>query len=185
MIHRIFILFFVLLCISCSKSDDEASEYDPVYALEYTRLQSLDQISENVFYYAGIKVGDQKTSLLIPEDKSCRAAEFFGPAYDRDFPTLDFAYIKFAKGQLGCESTESAYFTETRLVEEGKLLATIRRGYPDRTSIPEAHFLVLKERIFKGLLEIGFQGDYLRIEDRMSNYKREDPNEKVYLYFKK
>ncbi|EKB08029.1 hypothetical protein HMPREF9716_01502, partial [Myroides odoratus CIP 103059] len=33
--------------------------------------------------------------------------------------------------------------------------------------------------------EIGFQGEYLRIEDRMSTYKREDPNEKVYLYFKK
>ena len=180
MFNRFFISISILLCICCSKSDDNASDVDPVYTLEYTKLQDIEQITRKTFYYAGIKIGDKKTSLLIPNSKSCRAEEFFGPSKDNSFPALDFAYIKFKEGQLRCEPTISSYFVETSLIDEGQLFTTIRAGYFDEAS----QRLVLKERIFKGILEIGFQGDYLRIEDRMSTYKREDPNEKVYLYFK-
>lgn len=98
MFNRFFISISILLCICCSKSDDDASDVDPVYTLEYKKLQEIEQITRKTSYYAGIKVGDKKTSLLIPDSKSCRAEEFFGPLKDSSFPALDFAYIKFEEG---------------------------------------------------------------------------------------
>lgn len=180
----IFGFIFSFFCISCSKSDDNGGEFDPVFDLAYTKLKDLEEINKKTFYYAGIKVGDKKTSMLIPGSMSCRASEFFGPAFDPEYLTLDFAYMKYKTGGLGCEVTNSSFLTETSLVGEGQLFTTIRDGYIDDSN-PLNIRIVLNERIFKGILEIGFQGDYLRIEDRMSTYKREDPNEKVYLYFKK
>ena len=73
------------------------------------------------------------------------------------------------------------------MVEDGKLLTTMLTGYfaMDKEFPWKAFRLYTSSRVYKGFLEIGFQGEYLRIEDRMSNYQRKDENEKVYLYFKK
>ncbi len=181
---QILVLLISILVFSCSKSDDTKDDSDPIFDLPYTKLKHLDDISNDVFYYAGIKVGNAKTSMLIPSSMSCRASEYFGPIFDPLHPDLDFTYIKYKNGELGCETTNSSFFSETSLVEEGQLFTTIRDGYIDDSN-PFNIKIVLQKRIFKGILEIGFQGKYLRIEDRMSTYKREDSNEKVYLYFKK
>ncbi|WP_353160369.1 hypothetical protein [Myroides odoratus] len=177
---QIVVLLLSVLIFSCSKSDDTRDDSDPIFDLPYTKLKHLDDISKNVFYYAGIKVGNAKTSLLIPGSTSCRASEYFSFMEEKVLPNLNFGYVKYQIGPLGCETTNSSFFTETKLINEGELFTTIRNGI-----IPERGPIILQERIFKGILEIGFQGEYLRIEDRMSTYKREDPNEKVYLYFKK
>lgn len=166
----------LLLLANCSKSSDD-SDFDPIFSQEYTQLQNLEEISSDIYYYAGIKIGDRKASMLIENSKSCRRYEYFSTMEDSNYETLDFVFMKFTEG-LGCVPTTSAFFLESQLIEEGKLFTTIREGdyYMD---------LFLGERMYKGILEIGFQGEYLRIEDRMSNYKRMDPEEKVYLYFKK
>ena len=180
----VFLVLSTLLLTSCSKGDDNSDNSDPVFELEYIKLKDIEEIKNQTFFYAGIKVGDKKTSLVIPGSMSCRASEYFGPAFDPLHPNLDFAYIKYKTGGIMCEVTNSSFFSETSLVEEGQLFTTIRDGYIDDSN-PFNIIIVLQERSFKGILEIGFQGEYLRIEDRMSTYKREDPNEKVYLYFKK
>ncbi|MCS4239263.1 hypothetical protein M2306_003051 [Myroides gitamensis] len=182
--RQFLVLLISILIFSCSKSDDNKDEFDPIFDLTYTKLKNLDDISKNVFYYAGVKVGNSKTSLLIPGSMSCRASEYFGPLFDPLYPSVDFTYIKYQDGEIGCKVTNSSFFSETSLVGEGQLFTTIRDGYIDDSN-PLNIKIVLQERSFKGILEIGFQGEYLRIEDRMSTYKREDPNEKVYLYFKK
>ncbi|MDR0224520.1 MAG: hypothetical protein LBI32_05630 [Myroides odoratus] len=178
--RQFLVLLISILIFSCSKSDDNKDEFDPIFDLAYTKLKNLDDISKNVFYYAGIKVGKAKTSMLIPGSTSCRASEYFSPMEEKTLANLNFGYIKYQIGPLGCETTNSSFFTETSLINEGELFTTIRNGI-----IPDRGPIILQERSFKGILEIGFQGEYLRIEDRMSTYKREDPNEKVYLYFKK
>lgn len=179
---KIGLLIVLLTSFSCSKSSDD-NDLDPVFSQEYTKLQSLEEISSNIYYYAGIKVGDRKASMLIENSKSCRSHEYFSIMREARYEVLDFGFIKFKEDNeegLGCIPTTSAFFLESQLIEEGQLFTTIREGI-----VSPIGDVVLYERVFKGILEIGFQGKYLRIEDRMSNYKREDPNEKVYLYFKK
>ena len=177
----------VLFSTSCSKSDDGKGGSD-IESKEYIKLKSLDEIRGGHFRYAGIKIGDRKATFLVENSKSCRAHEYFSTISSEFYPNLDFVYQQFEEGPLGCEKInsggavgyhDSIVFLESSLIEEGKLLTTILNGY---FAIGR---LYTSSRVYKGFLEIGFQGDYLRIEDRMSNYQRKDRNEKVYLYFKR
>lgn len=176
----IVLCFILLFSVSCSKSDDNKDNYDPISAMEYSKLKSLDEINNKIFYYAGIKRGNEKASMLSTGSYSCRANEFFSVIIKENQPNLNFGFIKFQSGNLGCETTDSVFFIDAKLLNEGELFTTLVDGY-----LHPQIGIVLGERRFKGSLEIGFQGEYLRIEDYMSNYERIDPNEKVYLYFKK
>ncbi|WP_158962033.1 hypothetical protein [Myroides fluvii] len=180
MFNSIIAVLVVCLLLSCSKSDDNKDNYDPISAMEYSKLKSLDEINNMIFYYAGIKRGNEKASMLSNSSSSCRANEFFSVIITENQPNLNFGFIKFQSGNLGCETTDSVFFIDTELLSEGELFTTLVNGY-----LHPQIGLILGGRRFKGTLEIGFQGEYLRIEDYMSNYERIDPNEKVYLYFKK
>jgi len=175
----LFIGIVAMPLFGCSKSDDAQEEEDDIFLLEYRELKDLNELKNKVFFYVGIKKGDAKTSMLIPNSRSCRAHEFFSQAKSNAYPTLEFSYIKMENGALGCEITTSVYFLTNNLIRDGILQTTLKEGVPSESGIQ----LLPKDAIYRGPIEIGFQGDYLRIEDRMSAYQREDPNEKVYLYF--
>lgn len=192
-------LLFLLALISnsCSKSDNGSSS--DIESKAYIKLKSLDEIKGVHYQYAGIKIGDRKATFLSENSKSCRAHEYFSSISSEYYPSLDFIYQAFEEGNFGCTEVVkripelemyfpvSTVFLENSLVEEGKLLTTLLIGYfaPDNRPENLPHRLYTSGRVYKGFLEIGFQGDYLRIEDRMSNYQRKDENEKVYLYFKR
>lgn len=198
LIYTTIICLIALTMNSCSNSDDNNGGND-IESKEYIKLKSLDEIRGGHFRYAGIKIGDRKATFLEENSKSCRAHEYFATISSEYYPNLDFIYQAFEKGELGCTQivkripeleiyySVSTVFLENSLVEDGKLLTTMLIGYfaMDKEFPEKASRLYTSSRVYKGFLEIGFQGEYLRIEDRMSNYQRKDENEKVYLYFKK
>lgn len=177
---NLLILLLFIPLLGCSKSDEEEEGKDEIFALEYKGLTDLDVLKNKVFYYVGIKRGDSKTSVLVPNSKSCRAQEYFTQARSDAEPTLDFGYIVMENGTFGCEQTTSVYFLDSELEREGVLKTQLKYG----ESVPMLG-IVLHDGgpMYSGEIEIGFQGEYLRIEDKMSSYIKADPNEKVYLYF--
>ncbi len=199
-LFSIVIVFFLAFIInSCSKSDDDDDKGANIESQPYIKLKSLDEIRGVHYRYTGIKIGDRKATFLVENSKSCRAHEYFSTISSEYYPNLDFVYQQFEEGAFGCVQVVkripelemyypvSTVFLENSLAEEGKLLTTMLTGYfaPDYSEPNKPDRLFTSSRVYKGFLEIGFQGDYLRIEDRMSNYQRKNENEKVYLYFKR
>ncbi|MDR0224522.1 MAG: hypothetical protein LBI32_05640 [Myroides odoratus] len=160
-----------LLLFSCSKSDDDSVDELDVFSLAYVPLNSFDELDMQGYYYAGFKAEGRKASMLIKNSKACRSHDFLSLSKTKEGILDKLEYAFYIEGSFGCFQYAMHTFEENKLIETGKIFTTIRDQYSNR--------------LFKGILEIGFQGEYLRIEDQISDYQRMDPNEKVYLYFKK
>lgn len=161
-------LFFML---GCSKSDDNKDDdFDAIFSQEVIPLKSFTELRAGSYLYAGFKAEGRKTSMLIEGSKSCTAYNDLFFIKDGEEGINAIEYNLHSPGQFGCRRYSTLLFLENRMYKEGVLFTTIKD--------------VFGKRVFKGLLEIGFQGDYLRLEDKISDYLRKDPDEKVYLYFK-
>jgi len=175
------LLCIVVLCLgsmltSCSKNDDH-KDTDPIFSLPYTPLKNLSKfLDKETYYYAGFKAGERKASMLTPTSTACNRNETLQFFYD-DLGKLK--YIKYYRTNRNCSGKETVVLSKNELISEGILLTKITE--------PMGDFEPLIEYDGKGNieLEIGFQGEYLRIEDYMSHYNRINPTDKVYLYFKK
>jgi len=170
----VLLMFFGLFfALGCSKSDDNA-DVDLVGSLAYRPLESLEELGKKQYEYVGIKVGDRKVGLLPSNTSSCSQND----KLEAQFTDDKFERIVFYRMSKNCKEKKEVRLVRNILVKEG-ILHTIVVG-----SIDDVSKLAIDEE-GRIALEIGFQGDYLRIEDRMSNFKRTKHNEKVYLYFKR
>ncbi|WP_410879076.1 hypothetical protein [Myroides sp. DW712] len=171
----------VVLCLgsiltSCSKNDDN-KDTDPIFSLPYIPLKSLSEFSDNeTYYYAGFKAGERNASMLSPTSTACNRDETLQFFYD-DFEEIK--YIKYYRTNRNCSGKETVVLSKNKLISEGILLTKIEELMGDFEPLPGDDDKGNIE------LEIGFQGEYLRIEDQMSHYNRTNPTDKVYLYFKK
>ncbi|WP_353100055.1 hypothetical protein [Myroides odoratus] len=170
LIKETLLIALCLLLFSCSKSDDDSVDEPDVFSLEYFPIKSFDELDRGSYFYRGFQAEDRKASMLLENTTSCVR---FNDLYIHKDSLENLSLIEYnfhESGQLGCNRYKTILFQENRLYEEGILFTTIRDPYG--------------KRLFKGLLEFGFQGGYLRIEDKISNYVKKDPEGKVYIYFK-
>ncbi|WHT37592.1 hypothetical protein QNH98_10280 [Myroides sp. mNGS23_01] len=170
---RLLVLFLMILSLGCSKGDDN-TDLDPIYSLEYKPLKSFTELGKKQYNYVGIKIGDKKVGLLSDSDKSCVRLDKV-QAHFEDDKLVELVYNRMERD---CSKSNKVRLVKNSLNEEG-ILHTIVHGSRDKLD----NLIIDEEGRIS--LEIGFQGDYLRIEDRMSNFKRTKHNEKVYLYFKR
>ncbi|MGG5506638.1 MULTISPECIES: hypothetical protein [unclassified Myroides] len=179
----IYILVSVTFLSSCS-SDDESS-YDPIFSAKYTPLTDFSQLGRSTYFYAGIKIEGYKTSVLPPDATSCIKDDILVPSFDEKD---NFSGLEYIRSNKRCsEGFGSIILVKNELVEKGVFRTNMYFNgnfYYDKEGVRQ-YYDSDENWAFKGNLEIGFQGDYLRIEDRMSHYTRPGSIEKVYLYFKK
>ncbi|WP_353100333.1 hypothetical protein [Myroides odoratus] len=179
---------------SCSSDDNKSSSDDPIFSQPYEELKSLDELAVGKYAYIGNKIGDRNVGV-VGETSNCKRVDYLVVHRNPTTSVLDsLTYNNFRldkiEGRLECMSI----FEFPRLLQKNEL---VRSGYM-RTSIEDGYLKQLykddgktkdgkkyeRKDYFKGEIEIGFQAGYLRIEDRLSDYKRLK-DEKVYLYFKK
>ncbi|MBB1139459.1 hypothetical protein [Myroides sp. WP-1] len=176
------ILVSVIFLSSCS-SDDESS-YDPIFSAKYIPLTDLTQLEKSTYFYAGIKIEGYKTSLLPPDGTSCVKDDILVPTFDNE---NNFERLEYIRTNKRCsEGFGSIILVKNKLIENGILRTNMYFNgnfYYDKNGVRQ-YYDSDENWEFRGNLEIGFQGDYLRIEDRMSHYSRPGSIEKVYLYFK-
>lgn len=177
-------LFLVLSLglVSCSKDDNKSNDDDPIFSLEYQPLKSLSELKGKKFRYAGIKVEGKNASMVSETSPLCSAADhiiFYPEDGKKNSP------IEFWRKPQNCGEYDIINFLEYYMVKEGLLSVRLFENFIPSTGIVSNSIseggTINGQRVE---LQIGFQGKYLRIEDRMSNYRRIKPDEEVFLYFK-
>ena len=176
------ILVLSLGLVSCSKDDNKSSDVDPVFSLEYHPLKSLSEVKGKSFRYAGIKIGDKKVGLFSDTSPECSTSDlivFYPENGEKNSPITFFRKTKI------CSGFDEINFIDYYMNKEGLLSTRLMKNYEPSTDISSNS--IIETSFTEGRryeLQIGFQGKYLRIEDRMSHYVRLNPDEVVYLYFK-
>jgi|GEM_PF-2244078 len=176
---------------SCSSDDNKSSSSDPIFSQPYTELTSLDELQTGRYQYVGNKIGDQKVGLFN-ESVPCKSSDYlFVHRTDAVLDSITYNNFKpeIIKDKVECFSVFEfpRLMQKNELVTPGHLETMVRDGYlqpifDDDGTVTKREYR--RKNHYLGQLEIGFQAGYLRIEDRLSDYKRLK-GEKVYLYFKK
>lgn len=200
-----FIALFIAIVLfaACSK-DDNKDNHDPVFSQPYTELQSLSELVYGKYQYIGNKIGDRKVGI-VNEGTYCKQLDYLLIATDSldvnaklitynnfrlekpnnvltcvsifDFPRKVIKFDLKSPGILKCNVEDDYWDSEEKRDEDGNV---VRDENGDIVYVD----VIKRKTHYSGDLEIGFQAGYLRIEDRLSDYKRVK-DEKVYLYFKK
>lgn len=186
------IVFFLLLFIGVSCSSDDNSKpdlNDPLFESEYTPLKSLKELNSTYIYY-GAKIGNRPFGAIA--SSNCLSKNTFTTyiSDSNDFFSNDSivfkSYMQEEKVNGECVVDFIRTLRQVKLVEEGKMYVDIHDFYYEevKDTLVEGGIRIdtIKNTYFKGDLEIGTQGGYLRIEDEFSRYNDKD---KVYQYFKK
>lgn len=186
------IVFFLLLFIGVSCSSDDNSKpdlNDPLFESEYTPLKSLKELNSTYIYY-GAKIGNRPFGAIA--SSNCLSKNTFTTyiSDSNDFFSNDSivfkSYMQEEKVNGECVEDFIRTMRQVKLVEEGKMYVDIHDfSYEEvKDTLVEGGIRIdtIKNTYFKGDLEIGTQGGYLRIEDEFSRYNGKD---KVYQYFKK
>ncbi len=189
-------IFSLLFLLSCSSSDDTV-DLDPIASAEFIPLKDFSELGRKTYFYAGIKAEGRKVSLLPDDTDSCQRDDFFAPVYNQEEQLVFFQYNRIGPR---CEGgTSLILFTNNKLVNDGIFETTLylvgssfdmddliaKESNDDDDVVKSVSSIDNKRRErYDGKLEIGFQGGYLRVEDRMSHYSRPRATDKVYLYFK-
>ncbi|WHT38496.1 hypothetical protein QNH98_16005 [Myroides sp. mNGS23_01] len=176
---------------SCSSDDNKSSSNDPIFSQPYTELANLDELQTGKYQYVGNKIGDRKVGL-ISEAAKCKSSDHL--LVHRTGTVLDsITYNNYRPEVIDNKEECLNIFKYPRLIQKyelvssGYLNALVEDGYLQAIIDDEGNVVrreYRRKEHFKGELEIGFQAGYLRVEDRLSDYKRLK-GEKVYLYFKK
>ncbi|MGG5576738.1 hypothetical protein ACPDHL_05260 [Myroides sp. C15-4] len=181
MIALAFIAGFTM--ISCSSDDNKEAAYD-VYNLPYTPLTDLSELGKETYFYVGIKIEGYKTQLIPPTKETCLKEDKIVALYNDDEMLVRLDY---KRSGINCKGYDNIRLTQNKIVQPGILNTNLyvagtyeKADNGDMVLVPSDS----NER-FEGDIEIGFQGRYLRIEDRMSHYSRPANVNKVYLYFEK
>lgn len=179
---------------SCSSDDGNPEKpVDPIFELEYVPLNDFSDVQSN-YIYAGAKIGDRPVGLISKNNcVSGNSITFYATsstAVTRD--SIFYLSNKFNEELgVGCEYDFSRTMRDVRMVEKGKMHVDIADFIWKEVRVPydslghqrdSIRIDIEKKGYYNGNLEIGFQGKYLRIEDKVSKYSGKD---KVYLYFKR
>ncbi|WP_413513744.1 hypothetical protein [Myroides odoratus] len=197
-LNLIIAVFLGLLTLSCS-SDEGGIKGDPIFSAEYIPLKDLSDLGKGTYFYAGFKAEGRKVSLLAENTDSCQKDDIFAPVFNANG---DLIFFQFHRSNSGCIGGYTVILlTNNQLLDTGIMETSLYSGgsysgeeekpgleeeeKPSFERIVKSTLDVVKSRErYDGPLEIGFQGGYLRIEDRMSHYSRPKQTDKVYLYFK-
>lgn len=177
----------VFLLISCSKNDDNKdSDVDLVFTAPYVPLSNIDEIkSTNTWYYQGAKIGPKKFGQI--SNSSCLSNNILvfhqTPLAKKD----SIVYLSYDVSDLvgkGCKLDFKRTIRRVKFVSEGKIFVDIYdyslQPVFDNVS-QTTRYDTIKNVIYEGNLEVGFQKSMLRVEDKFTHY---NGKEKVYLYFK-
>ncbi len=194
----VFFLATMIAITSCSSSDDDKN-VDTIVSQVYTPLSSIDNLAAGTYKYVGNDVGNGKVGLVNPSSSNCKEKDYLivyksGQKLD-SITYANYNSVISKDKEIVCQKLGVEYdrvFRNNRLNAAGMLttLVTEDEKIPLNTEekklTPEKEFKVITNTIFKGTLEIGEQAGYLRIEDKISNYKPGSQIKgKPYLYFKK
>lgn len=171
---------------SCSKDDNKENDFDPIFSLEYHPLKSLSELKGKKYKYSGIKVEGRKAGLLSETSTSCSRLDVL------TFNILDgdeLSTAEFLRNGVNCTNFDKILLFDFNLKQAGILSTKMsfnniggdKGNNEEENSLNAISTMNLNGRFN---LQIGFQGEYLRIEDRMSHYVRTNPDEEVFLYFK-
>ncbi|WP_413513213.1 hypothetical protein [Myroides odoratus] len=199
-------LFGAITIAACSSDDNSSSSNDPIFSQPYTELANLDELVTGKYAYVGNKIGDRKVGL-VPASNECKQKDYLvvhrtGVVLDSlsynnygyrvvddkrecrsifEFPRIVRGMNLLSPDKLKVLVTDD--YLESKVIDE---LGADGKPVLDEHGKPKKKTIYLRKRKehYSGNLEIGFQADYLRVEDRLSDYSRVK-DEKVYLYFKK
>ncbi|MEC4116444.1 hypothetical protein SAMN05421818_11923 [Myroides phaeus] len=193
-------LFLATLALitSCSSSDDN-SPLDPISSQPYNPLTSLTELEDGKYQYVGNDIGNGKVGIVNPTSGTCKENDLL-VVYktDQKLDSITYANYKTVigkKNEIKCEKIGGEYdrvlrnnrlnatgVLSTQMTEDAKIPLTEE----EKKENPGKEFKIERNLIYKGTVEIGKQGGYLRIEDHLSGYKPGSQIKgKPYLYFKK
>lgn len=192
------ILFLSLLFIGVSCESDDNNKQDPgdpLFESEYTPLKSFDEL-QRVYTYYGAKIGDRPSGAISNQNcLSNNTISFFlsndGTSTNDSIVFMSYKIDEETPKQ--CEVDFMRVIRDVNLVREGYLNVDItdisynfvKVTYKDSINGPTLDSIridTIRREIYKGDLEVGEQGGYLRLQDKFSRYSGK---EKVYQYFKK
>ncbi len=186
--------FFFLLAsvgiigVGCSKSDDSnPEEIDTVFEAPYEALNSFEDLSSSVWRYEGAKIGDRKFGAVYKSNcLSNNRLVFLGGDIAAKKDSITYESFDLAKSTVGdCSLDFRRTMRKSKMISKGKMFVdiydyTVKIDTNKQTNIITID--TIKKTYYKGNIDIGFQKDMLRVEDKFTRYSG---SEKVYLYFKK
>lgn len=174
--------FFTL---SCSKSEDDGKGMDFVANLPYTPLNELSEVGDETYYYVGIRVGDYKMNLISETNAGCvKFDKIVAEKNDKG----EIINLRYKRSNIGCVGGYvDILMSRNRMISPGIMDTNIyvAGSYEKGENGEEILVPSKSNERYEGQVEIGFQGEYLRIEDRMSHFTYPSKVDKVYLYFEK
>lgn len=191
----ILLISLCFLGISCSSDDNtEVDKKDPVFESEYTPLASFDDLNR-VYNYQGVKIGDRPFGTI--SSKNCLSGNTISFFLSNDGVVSNdsivfMSYKVDEKTSINCELDFMRVLRDVKLVNTGIInvditdISYVYVKVPVKDTINNTSGWItrtdtIRKQIYKGDLEIGHQGGYLRMEDEFSRYSGKD---KVYQYFK-
>ncbi|MBW3518662.1 hypothetical protein [Flavobacterium sp. NKUCC04_CG] len=168
-----------LLVGACSKSDDNKDENeDLVFNAPYYPIKDIQDLkSKTTWYYEGAKIGSKKYGAISKSNCISKNMLTFVKTSNGESDSMIYdSYDGAGILEKGCKLDFRRAMKSVKLTSEGKIFVEIYDFVYDSSNNEQ-----IKEEIYKGNLEVGFQKDMLRIEDKFTHY---NGNEKVYLYFK-
>lgn len=192
------ILFLSLLFIGVSCESDDNSKQDPsdpLFESEYTPLKNFEEL-EPVYIYHGAKIGNRPFGAIANKNCLSNNTLSFFVSNDATFVNDSIVFMSYKVDeeiQKNCNLDFMRVIRDVKLVEEGKINVNITdisyknvkvtyKETPDGPTLDSIRVDTIRNVKYKGDLEVGKQGGYLRIQDKFSRYSGK---EKVYQYYKK
>lgn len=179
----------VFLLVACSKNDDDNSDdKDVVFAAPYIPLESFQDLEpgNGWFNYQGAKIGDRSYGAI--SNSNCLAQNtiyFVGNDLMRKDSIVYNSFHSVEASNKNCSLDFRRTMRKVKMASKGYMFVDIYDYTLKPVDTIKATNVIVYDTIkttyFKGNLEIGFQKDMLRIEDKFTRYSGK---EKVYLYFK-
>ncbi|MEK6450562.1 MULTISPECIES: hypothetical protein [Myroides] len=191
----LFLIASIAAITACSNSDNSVPE-DPISSKVYTPLKSIEDLSEGKYQYIGNDLGNGKVGIAKKASGTCKERDYIY-IYKNTSQKIDsILYYSHTPvitqfNDLECPLVNDVprVLRMNNFVAIGVIKTNITEDYyefygADENSGPIQE--LRRKGIYSGNLEIGEQAGYLRIEDRLSNFKYGTQTaSKPYLYFKK
>ncbi|MEC4116445.1 hypothetical protein [Myroides phaeus] len=191
----LFLIASIATVVACSNSDNSEPE-DPISSKVYTPLKSIEDLPEGKYQYIGNDLGSGKVGIAKKASGTCKERDYI-LIYKKTSQKIDsILYYSHTPvisqfNDLECPlvSNVPRVLRMNNLLAAGILKTNITEDFYEFFGADENSGSTRELRrkgIYSGNIEIGEQAGYLRIEDRLSNFKYGTQTaSKPYLYFKK
>lgn len=184
----------ILALVSCNKNDDNnsSSNVDPIFSQPYTPLAEFSDLETATYRYVGNKIGDRPVGLVGAAAK-CKGNDRLQIFVDRKVVIDSIVYYNYSydSKKQDCELSfiSPRVLKSNKLASPGNMNSKVEEFWFEEIIDKVDPSIITSKRktkeTYSGNIEIGFQAEYLRIEDHISDYNYTPAKEKVYLYFKK